>query len=165
MPLDYPTEFPQPQVEGYGVSSDSGLIRTPFQSGRARQRRIYDSQPSIVTLNFTMTTQEYGVWNDWMNENGFTWFIMQLTSAHSFSQDNPMQGNVSPHRVRCVSNIQAQHLGSEAWAVSIQVETSRVDDGGTDFERFYWASNDVDFYSTDDDSVFYDTRAHSVAKP
>lgn len=66
--IDWPTAYlpASPLWEQYGVEQDQGLIRTPMDSGWARQRRRYPSAPSTVTVRWLMTAPQIEFFKSWM---------------------------------------------------------------------------------------------------
>lgn len=79
--IDYPEGLPLPQHAGYGVNHVSPLMRTELATGRARQRRIYTSVPSMAAVSWVMTdaqAQLFEAWFRWALVDGAEWFNATL---------------------------------------------------------------------------------------
>ena len=80
----YPAGLPLPQQQGYALQHTSPMMRTPMQSGRARQRRTYTSVPTAVSVSWLFTTQgEAQLFEGWYRDDigagdGANWFAMKL---------------------------------------------------------------------------------------
>lgn len=69
----YPASFPCPMVAGYQYTVAAGVIRSDG-SNRYEQRRVHKIMPHIITASFTLTPEEWGIWQVWMTEHGYEWF-------------------------------------------------------------------------------------------
>lgn len=79
----YPHDYlPLPLQDGYGLQPVSPLRRTQLTSGRARQRRLYTSTPSEVSVKWLFTSDSQAqVFEAWFRDalgDGVKWFMMKL---------------------------------------------------------------------------------------
>jgi len=118
----YPDSFPTPTVAGYGIDVDMGLTRTEMEKGIAKQRRRYTNMPHKYTCNFVMDYSVLVSWQSWINEFGYDWFDIELSSMYSSLQDP----NCLLHSARVISNLSITPLSARAWKVSAILETVQV---------------------------------------
>lgn len=81
--LDFPVDLPLPLRSGYGLNHASPLMRSELQSGRARQRRIYTSVPTIASVSWIFTEQQaqlFEAWFRWQTADGAEWFNVRLST-------------------------------------------------------------------------------------
>ena len=82
MPLvSWPTQLPLPEQSGYAIQHVSPLQRTNMVSGRARQRRIYTSVPSMVAVQWFLTEQQAQLFEAFFRyaiTDGADWFLLPL---------------------------------------------------------------------------------------
>jgi len=87
--VDYPTYLPKPVRDNYNIEHVSPFARTPMVTGRARQRRTFQSTPSVITVNWYMTdtlAQLFEAWFKYEITDGADWFNNDLkTPAGSFA--------------------------------------------------------------------------------
>lgn len=77
----YPAELPLPLREGYAFKSESPIIRTQMQSGRARQRRKYKRVPTYPSVSWLMSSPQASLFMAWFDEalnSGADWFLCPL---------------------------------------------------------------------------------------
>lgn len=80
---EYPHDLlPLPLREGYGLTPVSPLMRTDMQSGRAKQRRRYQSTPTQAPINWIFTQPGQALlfeqWYQYVLMDGVLWFNMKL---------------------------------------------------------------------------------------
>jgi hypothetical protein len=79
--IDYPAGLPTPSRAGYSFQHVSPFARTEMATGRARQRRTFQSVPSLTELQFTMTQTQAQLFEAWfaydINDGG-DWFNIDL---------------------------------------------------------------------------------------
>jgi hypothetical protein len=114
----YPDAFPKPTVQGYGIEVDMGLIRTEFDTGNHRQRRTYKTMPHQFALNFAMSVTQLYAWQNWVNQNAYTWFSLDMMS---FLTGN-VPGHCSQHLVRFISNLSITPMTQTHVQVSVAAE-------------------------------------------
>ena len=77
----WPEQLPLPEQSGYAIQHVSPLQRTEMVSGRARQRRIYTSVPSNVSVQWFLTEQQAQVFELFFRfgiTDGADWFMCIL---------------------------------------------------------------------------------------
>lgn len=75
--INYPAGLPNPLREGHTASRVSPFARSPMVSGRARQRRMFTSVPSIDTYNWIFTDEQAAIFESWFAfdiSDGTEWF-------------------------------------------------------------------------------------------
>ncbi|CAI3796052.1 hypothetical protein [Rheinheimera sp. MM224] len=80
---EYPHDLlPLPLREGYGLTPVSPLMRTDMQSGRAKQRRRYQSTPTQAPINWIFIQPGQALlfeqWYQHVLMDGVLWFNMKL---------------------------------------------------------------------------------------
>lgn len=80
---EYPHDLlPLPLREGYGLTPVSPLMRTDMQSGRAKQRRRYQSTPTQAPINWIFIQPGQALlfeqWYQHVLMDGALWFNMKL---------------------------------------------------------------------------------------
>lgn len=77
----WPEQLPLPEQSGYAIQHVSPLQRTQMVSGRARQRRVYTSVPSMVAVQWFLTEQQAQLFESWFRyviTDGADWFLLPL---------------------------------------------------------------------------------------
>ena len=77
----WPEQLPLPEQSGYAIQHVSPLQRTQMVSGRARQRRIYTSVPSNVSVQWFLTEQQAQLFEAFFRyaiTDGADWFMLPL---------------------------------------------------------------------------------------
>lgn len=80
----FPSQLPLALQAGYGLQHQSPFVRTEMQSGRARQRRMFTSVPSVVSVSWIFETDgEARLFEGWFRDDlgakdGENWFDMPL---------------------------------------------------------------------------------------
>ena len=77
----WPEQLPLPEQSGYAIQHVSPLQRTEMVSGRARQRRVYTSVPSMVAVQFVCTelqAQLFEAFFRYTITDGADWFLLPL---------------------------------------------------------------------------------------
>ena len=77
----WPEQLPLPEQSGYAIQHVSPLQRTQMVSGRARQRRVYTSVPSMVAVQFFCTESQAQVFELFFRHgitDGADWFLCKL---------------------------------------------------------------------------------------
>ena len=116
----YPNEYPKPLVKGYSIDVDMGLIRTPFETGRARQRRSYKTMPHLFGFTFVVGTRELYNWLSWVNSYAYDWFQLDMTSF--LTGNNSDSGYCSAHAIRFASNIRMTAIDQKHFEISVTAE-------------------------------------------
>lgn len=78
--IAYPASLPcASRIEGHSASIAAGLVRTPFEAGNSRQRRMHRVLPHQIALVFVMDQALYASWLSWVNAHAWDdWITMQL---------------------------------------------------------------------------------------
>lgn len=80
--LSWPAELPQaPLLASYSVKADSGIIRTPMDSGLARQRKRFSTPTSRVPVAWHMNGPQVALFKSWLVHraaNGGAWFNINM---------------------------------------------------------------------------------------
>jgi hypothetical protein len=79
--VSWPEQLPLPEQSGYAIQHISPLQRTGMVSGRARQRRVYTSVPSMVAVQFFCTKFQAQVFELFFRfgiTDGADWFLCTL---------------------------------------------------------------------------------------
>jgi hypothetical protein len=79
---DYPQSFPCPDRDSYSISLDSGLVRDNEAYPLINQNRVNKHFGTFINVTFTVLVKELFIWQAWVNENGYSWFNMNI--AHPF---------------------------------------------------------------------------------
>ena len=77
----WPEQLPLPEQSGYAIQHASPLVRTEMVSGRARQRRVYTSVPSNVSVQWFLTEQQAQLFEAFFRyaiTDGADWFLLPL---------------------------------------------------------------------------------------
>lgn len=81
--IDFPKQLPLPLREGYGLNHVSPFARTDMANGRAKQRRLFTSVPSMVPVSFLLTDTQAQIFQAWFAyeiNDGTAWFNCTLDS-------------------------------------------------------------------------------------
>lgn len=79
--VSWPEQLPLPEQSGYAIQHVSPLQRTEMVSGRARQRRVYTSAPSMVAVQFfcnELQAQVFELFFRFGITDGADWFMCTL---------------------------------------------------------------------------------------
>lgn len=101
MSFAYPAGLPHPLREGYGFRPENNILRTPMQSGRARQRVTFTSVPDYASWTFHMRTQgEAQLFTSWRKLVGASWFTIEFTSPEGLLEQEArfMESPTGPYR-------------------------------------------------------------------
>lgn len=114
----YPSDYPQPLLEGFAAQIAMGVIRAQGPTDQA-QRRIHTTMPHTFSLTFIMTVAQWGLWYQWMIANGYKWFTMNLPTLYAGLGG----GTLSPVLIRLTSNsIVATNVSGSAVQVTVAAE-------------------------------------------
>ena len=116
----WPSNFPEPLLEGYGFRPDENVIRTDFEGGAARQRRRFTAIGKRVRATFLFETDALldaflAFWRDDI-EDGAAWFELDL----------PLGTGTTTLDVRFVGVYEATPAGAGLWRVSGELETEAL---------------------------------------
>jgi hypothetical protein len=115
MPIFYPSVLPVPEVQGYGFTPQNNKVRTQFESGPARVRRIHRSPTTNFTVGNKLTREQLAIFEYWwVNEalDGSQWFETTLVNGVGLSTVD----------ARAVDEYQVQALASEVFQLTWELE-------------------------------------------
>lgn len=115
MPIIYPAVLPVPEVQGYGFTPQNNKVRTQFESGAARVRRIHRSPTSNFTVGNKLTIEQLAIFEYWWaNEalDGSQWFDTKLVNGVG----------VTTVEARPVEDYQVQALSSQVFQLTWELE-------------------------------------------
>ena len=102
--IDYPKGWPVPLIEGFRIDVDAGVQRSIIDTGYYRQSNEYYWQPETYSVDFVVPAQDFGDWQDWMNEFSGQWFRIDMMS-HMSSKDGRTEHFCTPHIVRLIDDL------------------------------------------------------------
>lgn len=124
----YPAEFVIPDREPYAFAVDMAVIRSEMAAGNARQRRAYRIMPHALALSFHMRIEELYLWQNWVNEYAYTYFLCPVSTMYAGGP--PVAGNIRYEVLRFTSDLAVQ---MEGWNfVGVQVSAELANDAQTD---------------------------------
>jgi len=103
----WPATLPTPSPDGYGITPVTAFSRTSMDNGRARQRRRFTSTPSYLSVAWTFSQEQFGLFEGFLAHEiglGTCWFQtrmlngMGVTSVQARFMDDP------PYRVATVGS-------------------------------------------------------------
>jgi hypothetical protein len=78
---DYPAGLPRPLQNGYALQTVSPLLRTEMASGRARQRRLFTSVPTVASCSWFLSRVQAQAFEAWFRNgilDGAEWFDVEI---------------------------------------------------------------------------------------
>lgn len=81
--INFPSQLPAPKRSGYGLKPVSTFARTTMASGRAKQRPMHRTVPTMVPVTWTLTQEQAQIFEAWFNydaDYGAAWFNCTLDS-------------------------------------------------------------------------------------
>ncbi|OHV13016.1 hypothetical protein [Kushneria phosphatilytica] len=113
---EYPDVLPLPLQSGYGFQPTSPLQRTEMSSGRARQRRMYSTVPTVASVTWLFTPEEGRIFEGWYRNlvtDGADWFVIRLKT--------PL--GIQPYKARFTDIYDGPTLkGGNYWEFSAELE-------------------------------------------
>lgn len=77
----WPTNLPDPLTSGYSIQPQQAFIRTDMDQGPARQRRRFTTTPTVYSVKWIMSEQQFGIFESWFRDevdDGAAWFTINL---------------------------------------------------------------------------------------
>ena len=115
--IDFPDWLPIPTRENYGHQHTSPFARTSMATGRARQRRTFQSVPTTTTVRWAFSEPEAQWFEAWFKfdiNDGADWFNIDLRT--------PI-GKNAPYECRFIEMYDGPTLfGVDGWSISAQLE-------------------------------------------
>ncbi|MEH6784774.1 MAG: hypothetical protein V7688_12895 [Alcanivorax jadensis] len=120
--IDFPSQLPCGQRQGYGLQPNSTFARTPMVAGRARQRRTFTNVPTMADVSWIFSPEETVLFEAWYRDainDGADWFNCELRSPLD-GRDNP---GTSQYECR-FTDIYTGPVpeGAFEWRISAQLE-------------------------------------------
>ncbi|MBF0675595.1 hypothetical protein [Pseudomonas sp.] len=118
--IEWPKELPYPDLSGYALEDAPNVSRTEMASGRARQRQMYTSVPSFVTLSWGMDQRQFeffAAWVRWKLKDCTEWFTGWAQTAGPARQTEMRfvgSSSAPPYRARMD--------GPDYWRISARIE-------------------------------------------
>lgn len=139
MTIVYPAGLPHPLREGYGFEPENNILRTPMQSGRARQRQSFTKVPTYASLSWIFKTQgQAQLFEAWVDQvAGAEWFEMPLNSPIGLD-DQQVRFMASPSG--------PTRVGNRYWGFTARVELRnkpQVADGWAEILPGYILLSDI----------------------
>jgi len=105
----WPQSFPCPLVEGFAAEIYTAVVRTPFEGGNTRQRRLHRQIPHAFRVSWLVKqSPTWGQMLNWLNINGFSWFTLSLPSALAGLK----QKQTVPHAVRLIDDLRTELINT-----------------------------------------------------
>jgi hypothetical protein len=85
--IAYPEGLPLPLRDGYGFEPVSPILRSPKISGRAVQRRLYLSVPTVAAVSWLLSDAQAQLFEGWFEHvliSGTSWFECQFKTPMGF---------------------------------------------------------------------------------
>lgn len=118
----YPSNFAAPRLLPLAWAVDMGILRTPMDGGLARQRRLYDTMPTVWAIEFVMPVDALFGWQDWVNQYAYDYFELPLVSTQSSQAGT----QTAPHVVRFISNLNLELNAVDIVHVRVSVERAPI---------------------------------------
>ena len=112
---DFPTSLPATQKDGHSISPSTEFIRTEFENGPARQRRIFTGSFARVTVSWVLTSSQLLTYRDF--------FQNEISAgARAFTLNLWLDNKFTAAVVRFTARPRAEFMGPFTWKVSGEVE-------------------------------------------
>lgn len=113
----YPDYLPRPLRRNYDLNHKSPFARTEMVTGRARQRRTFQSVPTIATLEWYMKPEQAQLFEAWFKydiTDGAEWFEIDLKTP---------VGHMAPYMCRFTEMYQGPTINdADDWEFSAELE-------------------------------------------
>lgn len=112
---DFPPALPAPQKDGHGIAGATEFLRTDFETGPARQRRIFTGSFAKMNVSWVLTSTELLTYREFYQET-----ISAGTRAFKLNLwlDNKFTNAV----VRFTARPKEDFMGPFTWKVAGEVE-------------------------------------------
>ena len=112
---------PAPSISNFSYEVDAGLLRTPVDTGYARQRRRYTHRPTTYELTWLVTTSDLHAVENLIQERGYDWLYVPMVTGQV-----PKWMAVD-HLIRMTSNLQVSLVEKDLWEANITAEQYEID--------------------------------------
>ena len=114
---DYPSNYPQPILDGYRLKRVNNLIQTGLSTGLMVQREFAPNAPFRGVVRFVAKKADITDVLDWIeNTAGLDWFSMTLAKASATGSA------VGLKQCRRVGVIDQRYLGDNIYELSMPIE-------------------------------------------
>ena len=123
----YPEGLPCPLRENYAFTPVNNIRRTQMDSGRARQRIEFQNVPTMVQLQWVMSSPQASLFEAWAAQVvGAGWFEMELLTPLGFDTqevrftETPVGGELTGKflwRYRVVCEVRNRPLLDPDWVI------------------------------------------------
>jgi hypothetical protein len=101
--VDYPEDLPcVSRIDGFGMTAAAAVIRTPFEAGNARLRRMHAVLPQEIALAWRCSNEDLHPLIAWLNTFGYDWFNLRLAGIEA----SELGDQSTPIAVRLMSDLQ-----------------------------------------------------------
>jgi hypothetical protein len=111
-----------PPSTGVRIASDTGIVRTSWMAGTARQRRDFVHLPMTASLTWQLTAAELKPFVEWMDTYGWSMFEVEMESNLIDPAGHPGPHQLSWHRVRCIGPLSINSVSPYVYTVAMTVE-------------------------------------------
>lgn len=118
----YPADFVVPDRQPYAYQVDMGVVRSEMAAGNARQRRAYRIMPHYLALSFHMRIEELYLWQNWINQFGYDYFLCPVSVMYAGGP--PAPANMRREVLRFTSDLQITMDGWNFVGVTVAAELS-----------------------------------------
>lgn len=115
--IKYPTGLKYPLLSSTSFKQQSNILRTEMGSGRARQRQLYDSVPTMMAATWRLSRNQAIIFEGFIEIVGITWFLMKVLTPRGLV-DHQVRFTKSP-----LENFKP--LGSGKWEYQTNVEIKK----------------------------------------
>jgi hypothetical protein len=120
--VNFPSTLPcVSRIDGYAMTAAAACLRTPFEAGNTRQRRMHARLPMEIALAWRVRNVDLYPLVSWLNVYGFDWFNLKLAGLEA-SQANVYAMSIA---VRLMSDLRvqlAQFHRDNWWTVAASAE-------------------------------------------
>lgn len=117
--IKYPTGLKYPLLSSTSFKQQSNILRTEMGSGRARQRQLYDSVPTMMAATWRLSRNQANMLESFYTHdlNATAWFLMKILTPRGLVD----------HQVRFVKSPleNFKPLGSGRWEYQTNVEIKK----------------------------------------
>lgn len=112
--IKYPTGLKYPLLSSTSFKQQSNILRTEMGSGRARQRQLYQSVPTMMAATWRLSRNQANIFEGFIEAVGTTWFLMKVLTPRGLV-DHQVRFTKSP-----LENFKP--LGSGRWEYQTSIE-------------------------------------------
>lgn len=117
--IKYPTGLKHPLLSSTSFKQQSNILRTEMGSGRARQRKLYDSVPTIMSATWKLSRTQADIFEFFIEESleENDWFLMDILTPRGLIK----------HQVRFFKSPleNFKPLGSGKWQYQADLEIKK----------------------------------------